>query len=152
MTASAQPPATLRPPETDLPGPPAAAFAVVAALLALAALAGLAAHAANRRLADRADPLASLAAPVASRTWDLAFWTTHQTARTPLWQAALAYCLDRGEAAFPSCTAVRLATWWRPAAAPAATTVPATTTAPAAQATPTAPAAPAAMAAPETRP
>ena len=96
-------------------GPAAAARALVAALLALAALAGLAAHAADRRTADRTEPLASLAAPVASRTWGLAFWTTHQVARTPLWSAALAYCLDRGETSFPGCTTVRLATWWRPA-------------------------------------
>jgi hypothetical protein len=107
--------------------PAAAALAVAAALLALAALAGLAAPASDRgdhtgradhadhNGADQADPLDSLAAPVASQTWDLAFWSTHQTARTPLWHAALAYCLDKREAAFPACTDVRLATWWRPA-------------------------------------
>jgi hypothetical protein len=111
-------------------GSAAAARALVAAVLALAALAGLAARAADRRFADRAEPLQSLAAQVPSRTWDLAFWSTHQVARTPLWFAAIAYCLDRGEAAFPGCTAVRLASWWRSAAsapqgAPAVTETPA---------------------------
>jgi hypothetical protein len=93
----------------------------LAALLALAALGGFSAHAneqadrAGRRGADQAAPLASLAAPAGSYTWDLAFWSTHQTARTPLWRAALAFCIDKREAAFPACTAVRLASWWRPA-------------------------------------
>jgi hypothetical protein len=100
-------------PMADLRLPALAAPALAAALLAAVTVA---AHATARRLADDTAPLVSLAAPVASRTWGLPFWAAHCTARTQLCRSALAYCLDRTEAAFPGCTAVRLASWWCPAA------------------------------------
>jgi hypothetical protein len=104
---------------TTLPG--CAAFAAIAMFAASALLAGLlagCAPSAHATVTARvADPLGSLAEPVRSGEFDLAFWVQEQTARTPLWRQAFRFC--RLHPALPNCRTVRIATWWAPAAPPA---------------------------------
>ena len=94
-------------------------LARMAALLALLAAALLARQAVPHRLAERPDPLASLATGAPSRLWDLAFWGGQQAGGTALWRNALLACRGRRGAEYPNCTSVRLASWWGPAAPPA---------------------------------
>jgi hypothetical protein len=91
--------------------------------------------------AGAGDPLAALAAPDSSRTFDLAFWVQEQATRSLLWRQAFAFC--RLHPALPNCRTVRMASWWgSPPASPAppATSAPpspaAAVTGPAGTATP----------------
>jgi hypothetical protein len=81
-------------------------------LLGAAVLCGLATACgpAARALPSGGDPLASLAAPVASPAFDLLFWIDQQAGRTTLWRQAFAYCLLHPR--LPNCRTVRIATWW----------------------------------------
>jgi len=108
--------------------PLAALLLVALALLPVWASAPIGARAdrADRQQADRGDPVASLASPVPSRTWDLAFWTGEHAAGTTLWRRALGACRSASAASAtsaigagaPGCTAVRLASWWGPTPLP----------------------------------
>jgi hypothetical protein len=109
----------------------AAVLFVPLALLPLRASApsGSRADRADRRRADGGDPVAALASPVRSRTWDLAFWAGEHAAGTAVWRRALRACRSISEpsatsatsamsADSPGCTAVRLASWWGPTPLP----------------------------------
>ena len=93
-----------------------AGILAVAALLALLGGGALSSQLAARRLAESGQPLASLAAPLRSRAWDLSFWITQRAAGSDLWRRAAARCRNRAGAAYPNCTTVRLASWWAPQA------------------------------------
>jgi hypothetical protein len=93
-----------------------AGILAAAALLALLGGGALSSQLAARRLAESGQPLASLAAPLRSRAWDLSFWITQRAAGSDLWRRAAARCRSRAGAAYPNCTTVRLASWWAPQA------------------------------------
>ncbi len=90
---------------------PPRALPLAAVLLAACCGGWLAGCAPSAQAAARAnDPLAALAAPVQSPTFDLAFWVQEQATRSLLWRQAFAFC--RLHPALPNCRTVRMASWW----------------------------------------
>jgi hypothetical protein len=101
----------------------AAALVRTGAALAVVGCVVIAVLGGGRRLAEGADPLAALRAPVRSERWGLAYWTAQHTGGTALWRSAVAECARRADAAAPNCVTVRLASWCGAALVPAAAAV-----------------------------